>query len=134
MSNTIHFELVSPEKKLISQDIFSVQIPGDEGEFGVLANHSPLLSSLKAGVIKLRETEDAEPRKIFIAGGFADVSAGNCTVLAEEAIPIEDLNKESLEQHLKDLNEDIDMASETADKKRISSKIALVKAKLDAAA
>ncbi len=134
MSNNIHFELVSPEKKLISQDVYSVQIPGDEGEFGVLANHSSLLSSLKLGVVKLYETQDAAPRNIFIAGGFADVSATNCTVLAEEAIPVEDLNRESLEQHLKDLNEDLGMAAETADKARVSDKIALVKAKIAAVA
>lgn len=134
MSNNIHFELVSPEKKLISQDVYSVQIPGDEGEFGVLANHSSLLSSLKSGVVKLYETEGAKPRKIFIAGGFADVTATNCTVLAEEAIPVEDLNRESLEQHLKDLNEDLTMVSEAADKRRVFNKIELVKAKLHAAA
>lgn len=134
MSNNIHFELVSPEKKLISQDVYSVQIPGDEGEFGVLANHSSLLASLKPGVVKLYETQDSKPRTVFIAGGFADVSAKNCTVLAEEAIPVEDLNRESLEQHLKDLNEDLGMASETADKRRVHDKIVLVKAKIQAAA
>ncbi len=134
MSNNIHFELVSPEKKLISQDVYSVQIPGDDGEFGILANHSSLLSSLKPGVVKLYETDGASPRNIFIAGGFADVSATNCTVLAEEAIPVEDLNRESLEQHLKDLNDDLAMASEPADKRRVHDKIVLVKAKIEATA
>lgn len=132
MSEVLHFELVSPEKKLISQDVYSVQIPGDEGEFGVLPGHSSLLSSLSAGVLRFRAEAGGETQDIFIAGGFADVTATRCTVLAEEALPVEELNLESLEQRLKDLQSDLDLAEETADRKRIGRDIALVKAKLKA--
>ena len=129
----INFELVSPESKLVSEEMHRIEIPGDDGEFGVMAGHSSVLSSLRAGVVTLHKDEDeANNRRIFIDGGFADVSAENCTILAEEAIDVKDLNKESLEQYLSDLNEDLGLAEEAHDKKHIEEKIALTKAKLSA--
>lgn len=130
----INFELVSPEEKLVSEQVYIAEMPGDMGVFGVSAGHVSLVSSLQPGVVRLlKESGDPNPRKIFITGGFADVTAKNCIVLAEEAIDVKKLNKESLEQHLKDLNEDLGLAQEQADKTRIKNKIALTKAKLKAA-
>ncbi len=129
----INFELVSPEAKLVSEEMHRIEIPGDEGEFGVMAGHCSILSSLRAGVVTLHKDEDkANIRRIFIAGGFADVTAENCTVLAEEAIDVRDLNKDSLEQYLSDLNDDLSLAQEDHDKKHIKEKISLVKAKIQA--
>ncbi|MGN7438692.1 MAG: ATP synthase F1 subunit epsilon [Alcanivorax sp.] len=133
MSNLIQFELVSPEKKLVSEPYYLAEIPGDDGIFGVMQGHCSLLSSLKPGVVRLQKEKGAsEKEEIFIAGGFADVTANNCTVLAEEAIPVKDLNKESLEQLLTDLNEDINLAEEKTDKKHIQDKIDITKAKITA--
>ncbi len=132
MSNVIQFELVSPEEKLVSESVYMVEIPGDEGRFGVMKGHCSLLSSLKPGVVRLYKEQGGEAREIFIAGGFADVTAESCTVLAEEAIPVKDLSKESLEQLLSDLNEDIGLAEEKADKNHIQNKITLTKAKISA--
>jgi len=127
----INFELVSPEAKLVSEPMHQVEIPGDDGEFGVMAGHCSVLSSLRAGVVTLhKEDGSSDNRRIFIAGGFADVTAGSCTILAEEAIDVRELNKESLEQYLTDLNEDLGMVEEDHDKKRVEAKIALTKAKL----
>lgn len=126
----IHFELVSPEEKLVSEDIYLAEIPGDDGLFGVAKGHCSLVSSLGNGVVKLHKEEGGETRKIFIAGGFADVTQDSCTVLAEEVIDVADLNQESLEQYLKDLNEDLAMAVEAIDKQRIKKKISLTKAKI----
>jgi F-type H+-transporting ATPase subunit epsilon len=135
MSDTrISFELVSPEEKLVSEDVYMAVIPGDEGQFGVMAGHCSLVSSLRPGVVKLFAEEGAKPRHIFITGGFADVSGGLCTVLAEHAINVQDLSKATLEQDLSNLNEDLGMAEEDADKKRVQGKIAITKAKLDAVA
>ncbi len=134
MSNIIQFELVSPEEKLISESVYMVEIPGDEGRFGVMRGHCSLLSSLKAGVVRLFKEQGNDAKEIFISGGVADVTAKRCTILAEEAILVSDLNKESLEQLLSDLSEDIEMASEETDKKHIQEKIALTKAKIVAAA
>ncbi len=133
MTKTIHFELVSPEQKLVSEQVYMAVMPGDEGNFGVLSGHAALVSSLRNGVVKLyREENDNNPRRIFIAGGFADVTAENCTVLAEEAIPVKDLNRERLEKELADLNDDLGLAAEKADKERVKAKLAVVKAKISA--
>lgn len=133
MSNTIQFELVSPEEKLVSEGVYLAEIPGDDGIFGVAKGHCSLLSSLRAGVVTLhKEQGEADPRKIFIAGGFADVTAAGCTVLAEEAVDVKDLSKDSLEQYLIDLGEDLKLAEEEHDKQRVQGKIAIVKAKIQA--
>ena len=131
--NVIHFELVSPEAKLVSEPVYLAEVPGDEGMFGVASGHCSLLSSLKAGVVRLhKEKGSSDVREIFIAGGFADVTAENCTVLAEEAIDVKDLSKDSLEQYLTDLREDLTITEEAEDKRRVKDKIALVEAKIRA--
>jgi F-type H+-transporting ATPase subunit epsilon len=80
------FELISPEEKLISEDVTMVTIPGEEGEFGVLEGHSPLLSAVKAGVVRINKTSmNDNARRVFVAGGFADVGPDHCILLAEEA-------------------------------------------------
>jgi len=132
MSTSIHFELVSPEEKLVSEDVYLAEMPGDDGNFGVMSGHCALLSSLRAGVVRLYKTQGGEKREIFIAGGFADVSPQNCTILAEEALDLKDLDKAALESELKDLKEDITLMVEEADKKRVSDKIAMTKAKISA--
>lgn len=134
MSSKINFELVSPERKLVSEPVYMVVMPGDEGMFGVAAGHCSLVSSLQHGVVKIYRAENDNPVKYFIAGGFADVTAQQCTVLAEEAILVSDLDADSLEQRLKDLNEDYDSATEASERRRVFDKINLVKAKLYAAA
>lgn len=127
----INFELVSPEAKLVSEPMYLVEVPGDDGSFGAMAGHCSLVSSLRAGVVRLhKEQGTSDVREIFIAGGFADVTAESCTILAEEAIDVKDLNMESLEQYLSDLTEDLSLAEETADKVRIKNKISLIKAKI----
>ncbi|MCB1681207.1 MAG: ATP synthase F1 subunit epsilon [Alphaproteobacteria bacterium] len=132
MSRTIHFDLVSPEKKLVSEDVHMAIIPGDAGVFGVMAGHSSLVASLSIGLIKLYKTEKDKPRGIFIMGGFADVTGTKCSVLAEEAIPVEEMNAETLAQDLKNLNEDLGLAKDGAEKAQIQDKIRVVQAKLSA--
>ncbi len=133
MTDTIHFELVSPEAKLVSEPVRMAVIPGEEGEFGVLAGHSSLVASLQPGVVELYTDDQNTPsRKIFIAGGFADVSPAGCMVLAEEAINVDDLVSGELEQTIANLNQDMGMAKEAADKLRIEKRLTLAKAKLSA--
>lgn len=135
MSDLFEFELISPEEKLVSEAVYLAEIPGDQGMFGVLPGHCSLLSSLGLGVVSLHKSKDGDDvKKFFIAGGFADVTAKTCVVLAEQAIPVDMLNKGELEQQLSDLNEDVGMAEEQVDKERIKNKIAVTKAKLLAVA
>lgn len=85
MPGKFHFELVSPEQKIMSEEVTMVTIPGEEGDFGVLEGHSPLLSSIRPGVISVNVEANDNPKRYFVAGGFADVTQTQCTVLAEDA-------------------------------------------------
>ena len=129
----INFELVSPEAKLISSPVKMAVIPGEEGEMGVGAGHSSFIVSLKPGVVKLYTNDNnEEPQKIFITGGFADITNENCTVLAEQAIAVEKIDAAKTEQEVKDLKEDLNAASEAVDKIRITRQLNFAKAKLAA--
>ena len=130
---TFQFELVSPEQVIFSEPATMVVVPGDAGDFGVLAEHAPLLSSLRPGVVDIRTAEGGHKR-VFVAGGFADVGNNTCSVLAEEAIAIEDLNASELEQQLKNLGEDMGLATDALDKAKIEAKIAIARAKISAIA
>ena len=81
----LHFELVTPEKLLFSEDVHMVVVPGTEGEFGVLAGHAPYMSTLRDGELAIYRTASAAPEKVPVSGGFAEVSERGLTVLAENA-------------------------------------------------
>ena len=130
--STIQFELVSPEQKLVSEPVNQAVIPGEEGVMGIGPGHASFVVSLKPGVVKLAIEGEAEPRRIFIAGGFADVTGTNCTVLAEEAVNVSDLDQKEIEQNIADLNEDFGMAEEETDKARVTKKLKLAQARLKA--
>jgi len=85
------FELVSPERLLLSEPVDMAVIPGSEGDFGVLAGHSLLISTLRPGVIEVWQGETVVSR-LFVAGGFAEVTETRCTVLADEAVPVDEIN------------------------------------------
>lgn len=85
------FELVSPERLLLSEPVDMAVIPGSEGDFGVLAGHSLLISTLRPGVIEVWQGETVVNR-LFVAGGFAEVTDTRCTVLADEAVPVDEIN------------------------------------------
>ncbi|MCB1533056.1 MAG: ATP synthase F1 subunit epsilon [Alphaproteobacteria bacterium] len=130
---SINFELVSPEEKLVSEPVYMAVIPGITGEMGVGKDHASFVVALQAGVVKLFASEgDKAPRKIFIAGGFADITGENCTVLAEQAVNVNELDKKAVEQELKDLNEDLGRAADDTERKRVQKAIKLVNAKLTA--
>jgi F-type H+-transporting ATPase subunit epsilon len=102
----LHFELVSPARLLFSGDVVSVQIPGTEGEMTILANHAPVLATLKPGVVVVAKDSGAA-EKIFVRGGFAEVNAAGLTVLAETAIPLADLDAAAIAAQIKDAEEDV---------------------------
>ncbi|MEH3157983.1 MAG: ATP synthase F1 subunit epsilon [Sphingomonas taxi] len=81
----LHFELVTPEKLVRSEDVYMVVVPGTEGDFGVLEGHAPLMSTVRDGALSVYRTEGAQPETIAIQGGFAEVNAKGLTVLAEHA-------------------------------------------------
>lgn len=81
----LHFELVTPERLVRSEDVYMVVVPGTEGDFGVLEGHAPVMSTIRDGVLSVYRSEKGEPESITIEGGFAEVSARGLTVLAERA-------------------------------------------------
>lgn len=81
----LHFELVTPEKLVRSEDVYMVVVPGTEGESGIMAGHAPLMTTLKDGALKVYKTAGSQPESITVSGGFADVGDKGLTVLAESA-------------------------------------------------
>ena len=81
----LHFELVTPEKLVRSEEVYMVTVPGSEGEFAVLEGHAPLMSTIRDGEVLVQKTQGAQPEAIAIRGGFAEVNANGLTVLAEHA-------------------------------------------------
>ena len=122
MADTIRFDLVSPERLLLSEDVKMVTLPGAEGYFGVLAGHAPLLSALKPGVIEVRHEGDAAT-KLFVRGGFAEVDGQHVVVLAEEAIPLADFDVGALDQRIRDTEEDLVAAKTDAERTRVAEQL-----------
>jgi len=100
MAEQVQFELVSPERLVVSRPVEMVVVPGVEGDFGVLPGHAPLISEVRPGVITVFEGGKVEER-IFVAGGFAEVTAERCTVLADEAASPETLDRAAIEADLR---------------------------------
>ena len=117
--NAVQFELVSPEKLLLSEEVEMVVIPGAEGDFGVLPGHTPVISTVRPGIIHIFQGGSVKTR-IFIAGGFAEVTAERCTVLAEEAIPLDDIVREDVEKALQDAIEDVSDAGDNASERALA--------------
>ncbi|MEM7427781.1 MAG: F0F1 ATP synthase subunit epsilon [Pseudomonadota bacterium] len=117
MAEMLNFEMVSPEKLLLSEEVTSVTVPGTEGDFTVFAQHAPVLSTMRPGVVDVQK--DSGEERIFVRGGFAEVNPGGLTILAEEAIPMADLDKDALAQQMQNAQEDVDDAK-TEEKKRIA--------------
>ncbi len=97
---TFNFELVSPERLLFSGEVEQVVVPGMEGDFAVLKGHAPMMSTLRPGVAVITDGKGATQR-LFVRGGFAEVSGGGLTILAEQALPVEEINDEVIGAEIK---------------------------------
>lgn len=129
---TFQFELVSPEQVLASEQVYMVEIPGEAGNFGVLADHAPLLSSVRPGVVTIT-APDMSQRQVFVAGGFADVNNNVCSMLAEEAVTLTDIDTAALDRDIVTLKEDIAFAKDDQVKAhRLQRQLAVIEAKLAA--
>ena len=108
-----------------------VVVPGTEGNFGVLPGHAPVISTVRPGVLEIHDG-NAEPDQIFIAGGVCEVSADRCTVLADEAVPVTDMDRADFEQRLKNAEEDLANAETDEAVHKASIAAALLKDMLQA--
>ncbi|NQZ13232.1 MAG: ATP synthase F1 subunit epsilon [Alphaproteobacteria bacterium] len=130
--NEFDFELVSPEKKLMSEKAWQVTVPGEEGDFGVRAGHSSLVSTIRPGVVEIVSKQGDAPAKIFIAGGFADVTATNLTVLAEQATKVDDMDKDAIEKDIANLEKKLADTKDEIEVSRFKKQLSLENAKLAA--
>ena len=122
MVDKIAFDLVSPERLLLSENAVMVTIPGSDGYMGVMRGHEPLVTTLRIGMIDV-QGGDAGDCKYFIRGGFAEVNAEKVTVLAEEAIPMSDFDLAVLDQRIRDTEEDLIAAKTDSDKAKVNDRL-----------
>ena len=132
MADQVLFELVSPEKLLISEPVEQVIVPGTEGDFGVLPGHSNLISTIRPGVIYVLKDGKVSER-IFIEGGFAEVTGESCTVLAEKALPVADIDRAAAEKAVTEAREDVADAKDDEARADATVALKLAEARLAAA-
>lgn len=121
MADKLHFSLVSPECEMFSGDVDQVDAPGTEGMFGVLPNHAPFMTTLKPGPVTI--FDGGEKIRIFVRGGFADVTPQGLTILAEYAVDLNDLDADVVAGDLRDAKEDLDAAKEDHEKKHLEDQV-----------
>ncbi|MBM3515510.1 MAG: F0F1 ATP synthase subunit epsilon [Alphaproteobacteria bacterium] len=117
MADTLTFDLVTPGRLLLSEQVEMVIVPGSEGYFGVLPKHAPVISTLRPGVIDVHQG-GAVTRQFFVAGGFAEVSAAGATVLVEEACAVKDITRDMVENRKAEAAALADNAATDDDRKK----------------
>jgi F-type H+-transporting ATPase subunit epsilon len=126
MSAMLHLDLVSPERVLISGDVDQVDLPGAEGDMGILAAHAPLVTTLRPGIVTVYRDGKREP--IVVTGGFAEVGPGGLTVLADKAVPRENFDLAMLSSEIKNAEEDAADATDAAKRDKIARHLEQLKA------
>ena len=127
MADPFQFELVSPERLLMSAEVDQVVVPGSEGYFTVLKGHAPFMSTLKPGVVDVTPAGGGAVDRIFVRGGFADVNTDGLTILAEQAIPLAEVNADMLAQEVRNAEEDVADAKDGAAKDAAEMKLQQLK-------
>jgi F-type H+-transporting ATPase subunit epsilon len=127
MAETTAFELVSPEKLLVAEPAEMVVVPGTEGDFGALPRHAPMITGVRPGVIDIYQ-DGKVANRIFVAGGFAEVTETRVTVLAEEAIPLTSLSAEQAEARLSAAEDEVKMAAGDHAKREAARRLAIAQA------
>ncbi|WP_269584299.1 F0F1 ATP synthase subunit epsilon [Roseibium sp. Sym1] len=126
MAELFQFELVSPERQLLSEQVSEVVVPGAEGEFGVLKDHAPFISTILPGILKVRRDASSWD-EYFVRGGFADIASGGLTVLAEQAVPVGEISQEQLQQAIQDAEEDVADAKDDETKQKAEMTLSQLK-------
>jgi F-type H+-transporting ATPase subunit epsilon len=118
---TFHFNLVSPEKLLFSGDVEQVDVPGSEGDFGVLAGHAPLVATLRPGILTIYREGGA--LRVVVNGGFAEVNPEGLTVLADMAVPVEDVDREGFASYVKEAEDAAAAAPEGSQRDKLNLRV-----------
>ena len=122
MAESFNFELVSPERLLLSESASEVIIPGTDGEMTVMANHAPVMTTIKPGIVEVKSAS-GDSNRYVVFGGFADILPEGCTLLAESAVHVDDIDRDELAQRIQNTREDLADAKTDADKSRIAEKL-----------
>ena len=120
----VSFRLVMPERELIASEADMVVVPGSEGDFGVLPGHAPLISTVRPGVLEVYQGSKVQQR-FLVAGGFAEVTPERCTVLADEAVPFEQMTAAQLDERERAARSDIADADTPAQKAAAEKNLAI---------
>jgi F-type H+-transporting ATPase subunit epsilon len=131
MADKIEFELVSPERLLLSEPVDMVVVPGTEGNFGALPGHAPFASTVRADVIEVYEGNTVRER-IFVSGGFAEVTPDRVTVLADEAINVDRLDRAAIEQSIRSIEQAIGDCGSDAARAPLEARLRIEQAKIAA--
>jgi F-type H+-transporting ATPase subunit epsilon len=126
---TFRFDLVSPEQMVFSGEVEHVVVPGTEGEFGVLAGHAPLVAMLKPGVLRILGPNE---QRIMVVGGFAEVNPDGLTVLADIAMPVEEVDRDVIAGQIRDTEEDLADSKDDAKRDKLRTKLEQLRAVQDA--
>src|SRR6202000_1942218 len=114
----LHLEFVSPERVLFSGDVDQVDLPGSEGDMGILPGHAPLVTTLRPGIVTIFRGVQREP--VVVVGGFAEVSPAGLTVLADRAVARADFDMALLASEIKDAEEDVADSKDDAERDRLA--------------
>jgi F-type H+-transporting ATPase subunit epsilon len=131
MAEKIDFELVTPERLLMSEPVDMVVVPGTEGNFGALPGHAPFATTVRADVIEVYEGNTIRER-IFVSGGFAEVTPERVTVLADEAINVDRLDRATVDQVIRSIEQDLADADSDAERERLATRLRIEQAKITA--
>ena len=123
MAEAFKFELVSPERLLVSEQVEAVIIPAADGEMTVMARHAPVMATVKPGVVTVKPASGAEQRYV-VFGGFADILPEGCTLLAESAVAVKDIDRGDLSRRIQEAKEDVADAKDDATRSRAEQYLA----------
>ena len=123
---TFQFDLVSPERLLLSEAVDQVDVPGSEGDFGVLAGHAPFVTTLRPGILVVHRGGDA--LRVVVNGGFAEVNPEGLTVLADMAVPVDEFDRAVLAGEIKDTEEDVADATDDRLRDKLNHRLDRLKA------
>lgn len=131
MVDRVNFELVSPERVLVSDTFDMVVIPGGDGDIGMLPDHAPLISTIRPGVIDIHD-DGKVAHQVFVAGGFAEILPDRCTVLAERALMVASIDAGDVRARIEAAELDLRDAERDADRTRAKDELAILNAMLEA--
>src|ERR1700728_5375930 len=127
MADALHLDFVAPENVLFSGDVDQVDLPGAEGDMGILAGHAPLVTTLPPGIVTIFRGSAREP--VVVTGGFAEVGPGGLTVLADRAVARADFDLATLAAEIKDAEEDVADATGDAERDKLARRLEQLKAR-----